>query len=79
MSARCRNEALNRSAGKIVEHEQMRLQPLDRFGRPEQRNEDVSQDVADHAPQHAVSQWLELREEKRLGSQKSEAKGPIGQ
>ena len=41
--------------GRSSEHEHLRLQALDRLGRPQQRDRDEHQHVDGHAPQHAVA------------------------
>ena len=46
-------------ARQVVEHEDLRLQALDRLGRLQQRHDHEHQDVDGYAPQHAVRQRLE--------------------
>ena len=53
----------DRRPRQVVEHEQMRLQALDRLGRPQQRDRHERQHVGGHAPQHAVRQRLEAQVE----------------
>ena len=75
-----RNDGAVTAAAMSSMHEHVRLQPLDRLGRPQQRYERCSAAMlTDQAPQHAMRQRLELQEEQRLRPQQRDAERAVGQ